>query len=137
MILVTKVLFFLLGCFFLKNSITKFKKKYLFFEAINDYKIIKYEYLVIILVPLLITIELFVSLNFIAGFSLSYIVLLAALLQLFYIFLNIKSLNKIFSNNCGCFSLQIPRKVTAKNVLNNIIILFIIILLYGLKIRYH
>ncbi len=136
MTLIIKILFFLIGCFFLKTNINKLRKLYLFFEALKDYKLFRSEQSLVFIAPLLICIELFISLSFITSIS-NYAVLAGIFMQLFYIFLNLKTINQVYTNNCGCFSMQTPRNVNSKSVFINIALLFIIIFLYGLKIRYY
>ncbi|PFN00482.1 MauE/DoxX family redox-associated membrane protein [Bacillus cereus] len=119
-----------LGIIFLKSSLTKVKKIYQFYKAIEDYRFIKQK-LLIFVVPLLIVIENMLALCLIFPVNPVLFLILGASLQLFYIVLLFFNTGKNFTNNCQCFSLNAPGNVTGKNISVNVLLLISIVLIYG------
>ncbi|WP_029518781.1 MauE/DoxX family redox-associated membrane protein [Paenibacillus polymyxa] len=135
MYIMIKIVFFLIGLFYLKISISKVKKVYFFYRALNEYKFIQNEKILSLITPFLIVLELFVSLYFIFGIYSLREILLCVSLQFLYIFLNLRSLKNFNYDNCGCFPLQVPKKGSLKIIFFNISFLFFIIILFGVKVR--
>jgi len=129
-----KLFCIILGIFYLKNSIKKIKNPYLFAIVLKEYSMP--EKLVLrVIAPILIVVEMLLSLLLLSNFSMMSILLVGTGLQAFYISLIFKNMNKSFSNVCNCFPLQVPQKATTKKLLQNLFLFVFFVLIYGLSIR--
>ncbi|MFE0301166.1 MauE/DoxX family redox-associated membrane protein [Priestia megaterium] len=126
----------LLGVVFLKSSLTKTKKPYQFYKALEDYKFLKNSKLLLILATSLIVLEQLLCIFLILPSKPIIFFGLGVLVQTFYIVLLLLNLGRNFKNNCECFSLNAPAVVTGRNISVNIFLLISIFVIYGCLIRY-
>ncbi|ANC18179.1 MULTISPECIES: MauE/DoxX family redox-associated membrane protein [Bacillus] len=134
-LIMIKMSYVILGLIFLKSVRTKVKKPFAYYMAMKDYQIVKKEKSLNVITSLLIALELFLALLLITTIYSNIVLIIGLIIQVFYILLIVININKEFINNCGCFSLNMPKKVTTKNLAVNIILLLSIVLIYGCEIR--
>lgn len=132
---IMKFFFVFVGAIYLKSSFIKIKKSLLFYMAIKEYKIFRNELLVILLVSLLITAELFIAVSFITGIASQLFKLIVIIIHVFYLRAILKNMNKSHEDNCGCFSIQIPKRATIRNVQQNICIIILMVIAFGIQNR--
>lgn len=131
-----KASYIFLGIIYLKSSFTKIKKPYLYYMAIKNYNLIRSETLLIIITPLLIVLELSLALLLISTVFQKSALIIGILFQSFILYLILTNMNKEYKNNCNCFPLNTPKKITTKELIINIILLFLIIVVYGIERRF-
>ncbi|MNW43067.1 hypothetical protein D3C74_202560 [compost metagenome] len=130
-----KICCVLLGLFYLKNSLKKLSDPFLFAQALKAYKLVPDNYVINVVAPMLIVIEVILSLLLISNFSIISIMVVGLILQSIYTILLLININKNFTNICNCFPLQVPHKVTTKKLLYNICLLLIFVVFYGIENR--
>ncbi|WP_375163081.1 MauE/DoxX family redox-associated membrane protein [Paenibacillus sp. SC116] len=135
LLIIVKIGYVILGIVYLKSSMTKLKKPFMFYIALEEYNVIKNKKLLIVFTPFLIVCELVLSLLLVTTIFPKSMLILGVFIQFFYILIMLINMNKEFSMNCNCFALNVPKKLSTKKLLTNIYLLISIVLLYGLEIR--
>lgn len=114
---------------FLKSSVSKIRNPYAFVVLLQEYNFFKNKNLLIIMSSILIVVE------FICGFWLLIPntqvvgVLVGLFLQITYLIMMIRNYGQTFEASCGCFEFNTPQKITLKNIIVNIVIMFLLILI--------
>lgn len=134
-IIFIKVTCILLGILFLKSSISKLKKPYQFYLALESYSLFRRKKALKIILPFFLSLEIILSIGLLYPFDLQMILIAGMFLQFVYLLIMVMDINKNFSDNCGCFALNVPKEVSIKNVLTNLLILFIFVVLFGIEKR--
>ena len=131
-----KLSYLILGLVFLKSVLAKLKKPYQFFLALKDYQFFaRGKRLNFLMMPFLISLEFILAISLIVSINSLLILILGMVVQTLYLLLLFINLNKNSVDNCGCFMLNIPKKVSINNVFTNLMILFLFILFYGIENR--
>ncbi|KOY83251.1 hypothetical protein I6G82_05730 [Lysinibacillus macroides] len=115
--ILTKVVSIPLGLLFLKSSISKLRKPYQLYLAFESYNFFKEQKILRIVVSFFLSLEVILSLGLLYPVNLKIILSLGIFLQSIYLLIMIMNINKSFSNNCGCFPLNVPKEVSLKNLL--------------------
>lgn len=130
-----KLAYITIGLIFLKSSINKINKSFLYYIALEDYNIIKNKKILKIIAAVLISLELLLAVALIVTVYPVLSLIIGIFIQTMYITFLIVNINKKFNNNCGCFGLNTPKEITMKNLAINILILVSIVMTYGIEIR--
>jgi len=130
-----KLSYFILGVVFLKSALSKLKKPYQFFLALKDYQFFGHRKIASFLMPFLISLEFILAISLIVSINSLIIFALGMIIQTVYLSLLFFNLNKVSVDNCGCFMLNIPKKVSINNIFINFMILFLFVLFYGVENR--
>ncbi|HDR7913831.1 MauE/DoxX family redox-associated membrane protein [Bacillus sp. FSL E2-8895] len=130
-----KLAYITIGLIFLKSSINKINKSFLYYIALEDYNIIKNKNILKIIAAVLISLELLLAVALIVTVYPELSLIIGIFIQTMYITFLIVNINKKFNNNCGCFGLNTPKEITMKNLAINILILVSIVMTYGIEIR--
>ncbi|AUB63521.1 MULTISPECIES: MauE/DoxX family redox-associated membrane protein [Bacillus cereus group] len=130
-----KLAYITIGLIFLKSSMNKINKSFLYYIALEDYEIIKNKRMLKIIAAFLISLELLLAIVLIVTVYPDLSLAIGIFIQTLYIIFLIININKKFNNNCGCFGLNTPKEITIKNLAINILILVAIVMTYGIEIR--
>ncbi|MNK70817.1 Methylamine utilization protein MauE [compost metagenome] len=134
-VLLIKISYVVLGLLFLNSARKKVKKPYLHFIALKDYKMFSQLSILNIVSPLLIAAELLLALLLLVTIYSTLAFLLGIILQVFNLVLIVGNLNTESNNNCGCFEMNMPKKVTTKHLAINMSILVFLIVIYCFEYR--
>lgn len=111
---------------YFRSGIHKFRKPYSFVQIVYQYKILPYP-VTKVFAPLLMIVELIVSIWLLIPVTRFQGAILGSMLQIMFICLMVKNLGKTFEYGCGCFELNVPEKITFRHISMNISILTLLI----------
>ncbi|MEW9702287.1 MauE/DoxX family redox-associated membrane protein [Paenibacillus sp. SI8] len=131
----SKILCVVLGLIYLKSSIKKIKQPYLFFVNFSNFKVFNKK-ISFFATPTIIVLELALSLLLLTTMFQNITLIMGILIQIFYFIVIISNFNKVIDANCNCFSLNLPRHVTVRNLLKNLSLLLIQLMIFVVWIRY-
>ena len=112
-----------------KQYVKKIEKKVVFYKNIEELNISKSKKINLIITSLLLTIEVTIIISLIYWPYRNLGIILGIILQMFYLIILIKNFNKEFKNNCNCYN-NIPKNVDIRSVANNILIMFLYLILF-------
>lgn len=122
-----------IAAIFYKNAAKKVNVIFSFYMSLSQYRFFKEGILLKLLSSLIVSIELVTSILILIPQYRIYTCIVGITLQLFYLLTLVTNYNKSFDYNCGCFSINAPKRVDFKGVIFNQLFLFIFISILILK----
>jgi len=122
-----------LAIYYCKSAVRKTSQIYQYYNTIVEYGILS-RYATHFSV-LLITLEYMTAIALIFSYYEELYLITGGLLQLIYLMIQILSSGKSLSISCNCFDHALPQTITLRSIMVHLILLFSLVVLYGIAIR--
>lgn len=133
MTLIALALKVILAVYYCKNAARKTRQIYQYYNTIVEYGVFakKATYFS----ALLITLEYMIAITLVLHYHDVLYLLIGMLLHFIYLTMQVIGSGKSVNPSCNCFEHSLPKTISLKSILIQLILLFFLITLYGISIR--